>query len=94
MEGWIDVKILIWKSKHENVLIDATDNLAAFYKMFLLCKEADYYGYLDEKNNNKLYTEACLGNKQSAKSLIYERRYFEYEGWDLVDVIDPTLENK
>jgi len=93
------MKILIWKSKYENVYIDMTNELAAFYKMFTMLNEAEAYGDLTDgepgnEEQVKLYNAAKSGDSRAAKRLIKIRRLFdyEYEEFSVADVIDPLVE--
>ena len=88
------MNVLIWKSKHEDVIINATNKEAAFYKLFCLIEEGDNYADLKEpdckyESQKKWYQLALSGDTRSAAMLVHDRRDYEYENFDIVEVIEP-----
>lgn len=81
-------KVILYQGKYGAEVIDASDMNAAFFYLFEIIDED--FGYHDlEGAHIKYYKAAKSGDQSAAQRLVTERRGYEYEGWDLVDLIDP-----
>lgn len=90
-------EILIWKGKYGNVIVDATDQLAAFYYIFKLIDGIGYYYDIDkdeEPDQYEAYTKAKNGNRKAAKWLLEMRCEYEYEKLETDWLINPVEELK
>lgn len=91
-----DMKVLIWKSKYEDVVINATDKSAAYYRLFSFNEDHESYGDLkDPKCEKKLqqtwYNLALDGDHKAAEMLTRHRNTlgYEHETFYIVDVVEP-----
>ena len=95
------MKVLMYSNrKSDPILWDASTKEkldAAFLALFHYLDD-DWDCYYDLKNDinsdiqqHALYDEARFGNAKAAFRLLSLRISYEYESWELVNVVDPTV---
>lgn len=87
-------KALIYHGKYDDMHLDATDEDKAFLALFsFIDKKLGYYCNITDKCPDWADELAALdgaraGSAKDAKWLLELREQYEYEGWDLVTLID------
>lgn len=98
--------ILIYKGKHEHVYWDAStpakqrDAMRAMFEH--MRDDWDMYADLTEdlgwdqtpSKQRVMFQQAEAGDDVSLQRLLNARKSYEYEGWSLRDVLDPTPKEK
>ena len=85
------MKILIWKSKHDDLYYDASTpdkELDSFLKIFQEIENLGYYECSppDDKLQKASYRRAKKGDKTATKDFIMMRGDYEYEDVSIRDV--------
>lgn len=85
------MKILIWKSKHDDEMYDASTpekELEACLKVFNNMFDAGDYECCppEDKASEELYNKARRGDGRAAKAFLFSRSDYEYEGVELKEV--------
>lgn len=88
------MRILLLHSKHYRIAFDATgDRLTQAYLEAFIYQDCimDCYSWLPEETPwlTKDLNAARRNDAQAAKTVLGRRRDFEYEGWELIEIITP-----
>ena len=87
------LKILIWKEKHENVMVAARDEAEearAWLYLFKLMEENDFYHQYDMGEDElAAYTDARCGSWKGARWLLELRSGGEYETVRVEYIVEP-----
>lgn len=93
--------VIVAKTKHETIIIDASDRNAALLELFHIFDDEEYYCDLEEPDpwdvdkpnpQKQWYAAAVAGDAKAAKKLLdYRSRHgYEYEDrWSVQEVITP-----
>ena len=82
------VSILVYRGKHDNdyYLVDTPERLqAAMRQLFMLLDECGCYTDEDTRH----LAQARDGNIRAIKGILESHRCYEYEEWEIIEVIDP-----
>ena len=85
------LKILVWKEKHEDVMVAARDEAEEARAWLYLFKHMDEMGYYCDLDGDEpeAYTEAKSGDWKGARWLLELRSICEYEEIEVEYITEP-----
>ena len=87
------MRILIYHGKHgdEYWLADTPQQLnAAMFRLFAILDGQQCY--VEDEHRSFTLRMARMGNAQCVRAMLELHRDYEYEGWELKEVVDPCTD--